>query len=227
MSLKRFHFLKRIIEFDDKASREERWEIHNFACIRDIFETLNEKNASMRSPSPYLAIDEILYPHRISIGILQYNPRKPARYRLLYRSLCDAVVTYTYYTLPYVGKPSEINNEASKYYIAGTDEYTKYLVNGVIHYNSIKGSNISMDRYFTSVAIAHWALEKKTTIVGKMRLDRKCRPKKIKSLENREKGSVLRVFDSDEKIPLVLYSDKKKSDKRNFIVVSKSQSYKR
>ena len=128
------------------------------------------------------------------------TPKKPARYRLLYRSLCDAVVTYTYYTLPYAGKPSEINNETSKYYIAGTDEYTKYLVNGVNHYNSIDGSNISMDRYFTSVAVAQWTLEKKTTIVGKMRLDRKGRPKKIKSLENREKSSVLHVFDSDEKI---------------------------
>ena len=108
----------------------------------------------MRSPSPYLAIDEILYPQRSSIGITQYNPRKPARYRLLYRSLCDAVVTYTYHTLPYARKPSEINNEASKYYIAGTDEYKKYLVSGVNHYNSIDGSNISMDRYFTSVFIA-------------------------------------------------------------------------
>ena len=168
MPLTRFHFLKRIIEFDYKASREGRWQFDKFACIRDIFETLNEKNASMRSPSSYLAIDEILYPHRSSIGIKQYNPKKPARYRLLYRSLCDAVVTYTYYTLPYVGKPSEINNEASKYYIAETDEYTKYLVNGVNHYNSIHESNISMDRYFTSVAIAQWALEKKTTIVGKI-----------------------------------------------------------
>ena len=181
----------------------------------------------MRSPSPYLAIDEVLYPHRSSIDITQYNPRKPARYRLLYRSLCDAVVTYTYHTLPYAGKPSEINNEASKYYIAGTDEYTMYLVNDVNHYNSIDGSNISMDRYFTSVVVAQWTLEKKTTIVGKMRLDRKGRPKKIKSLENRDKSSVLHVFDSDEKILLVLYSDKKKSDKRNFIVLSKSESCKR
>ena len=67
-----------------------------------------------------------------------------------------------------------------------------------------------MDRYFTSVAIAHWTLEKKTTIVGKKQLDRKGRPKKIKSLENRENSSVLHVFDSDEKILLVLYSDKKR-----------------
>ena len=111
MLLTRFHFLKRIIEFDDKASREGRWQFEKFACIRDIFETLNEKNASMRSPSPYLVIAEILYPHRGSIGIKQHNPRKPAKCRLLYRSLCDAVVPYA---LLYAQKPSETNNGASK-----------------------------------------------------------------------------------------------------------------
>ena len=79
----------------------------------------------MRSPSPYLVINETLYPYRGSIDIKQYNPSKPDKQGLIYRSLCDAVVTYTYYTLPYVGKPSETNNEAPKYYISGTDEYTK------------------------------------------------------------------------------------------------------
>ena len=50
-----------------------------------------------------------------------------------------------YYTLPYARKPSKTNNEASKYYVSGTDEYTKYFVNDVNHYSSIDGSNISMD----------------------------------------------------------------------------------
>ena len=106
---------------------------------------------------------------------------------------------YMYYTLLYAGKPSEANNEASKYYISGTDEYAKYLVIGVNHYNSINGSNVSMEWHFTSVTIAQWALEKKITIVGTIRLDRKGILKEIKSLGNREERSVLHVFDSDEK----------------------------
>ena len=124
-------------------------------------------------------IDQTLYPYRGSIGIKQYNPGKPANYELLYCRLCRAVVPYTYYTLPYPRKPSKTNNAVSKYYISGTDEDTKYLVNGLNHYNSIDGSNISMDRYFTSVTIVQWALEKKITRVGTMRLDRK----DIKSLK--------------------------------------------
>ena len=78
----------------------------------------------MRSPLPYLAIDETIFPYCGSVGIKQYNLSKPAKHRLYYRSLCDAVVTYTYYTLPYPRKPSKTNNEASKYYISQTDEYT-------------------------------------------------------------------------------------------------------
>ena len=42
ISLKRFHFLTGFIEFDDKASREERWQFDMFACIRDFFEIVNE-----------------------------------------------------------------------------------------------------------------------------------------------------------------------------------------
>ena len=77
-----------------------------------------------------------------------------------------------------------------------------------------------MDWYFTSVTIAHWALEKKITIVSTMRLDGKRYTKRNKSLENRDERSVLHVFDNDEKILLVLHILKKKSGKRNVVVLS-------
>ena len=69
---------------------------------------------------------------------------------MLYRSLCDSLVQHTYFTLPYAGKPEDLN-EASKFYITGTDEYSKYLVENFTWFNSIKGCNITMDRYFTSI----------------------------------------------------------------------------
>ena len=86
-----------------------------------------------------------------------------------------------------------------------------------------------MDRYFTLVIVAKWALEKKITIVATMlldrkvatmRIDRKGIPKEIKSLENREERSVLHVFDSDEKIHLASYIDKKMSSKKNVVFLS-------
>ena len=177
----------------------------------------------MRSSLAYLAIDETLYPYCGSIGIKQYNPSKPATYGFLYRSLCDAVVSYTYYTLPYAGKPSERNNEASKYYISGTYEYTIYQVpckwcKSLQFHRRIQhiyGSVFHIGNYSSMGR----ALEKKMTIVGTMRLDCKGTPKEIKSLENREERSVLYVFDGDEKICLVFDIDKKKPGKRNVAVL--------
>ena len=46
---------------------KERWQFDKFACIRDFFETVNEKNASMGSPSLCLAIDESIYLYREDI----------------------------------------------------------------------------------------------------------------------------------------------------------------
>ena len=83
----------------------------------------------MTKPLP--RTDETLYPYRGHIGFKKYNPQKPAKYGLLYRSLCDSTVTYTYFSLAYAGKPEVVGGNGAKFYITGTDEYTKYLVNGL------------------------------------------------------------------------------------------------
>ena len=110
----------------------------------------------------------------------------------MYRSLCDASVPYTYCSLPYAGKPDVIDGKADKYYVTVTDSYTKYLVNSFCKFNKIKGYNVSMDRYFTSVPLAKWASENNFTIVGIMRLDRIGLPNEIKPLryENKNQPSI-------------------------------------
>ena len=138
---------------------------------------MNERNARMRHPSPLLAIDETLYLYRGHIGFKQYNPNKQAKHGLLSRSLCDSPIPYTYYSLPYADKPEKVEGPAAKYYITGTGEYSKYLINKLYVYCSSQGINISMNRYFTLVSLATWALEKNITIVGTMKHDRKDIPK--------------------------------------------------
>ena len=152
MSLHRFKLICCLIAFDDKETRNDPWENDKFACMRELFENMNERNARMRHPSPLLAIDETLYPYRRHIGFKQYNPNKPAKYGLLYRSFCDSSIPYTNYSLPYAGKPEKAEDPAAKYYIFGIDEYTKYLINELPVYCNHQGINISMDRYFTSVS---------------------------------------------------------------------------
>ena len=53
--------------------------------------------------------------------------------------------------------------------------------------NSTEGSNLSMERYFTSASLAAWALEKKVTIIGTIHRDRKGIPKELKKVKSHEK----------------------------------------
>ena len=158
---------------------------------------MNENNGRCRNPSPYVNVDETLYPYHRRIGMKQYNLSKPAKYGLFYRSLCDATVPYTYSTLPYVGKPEVIG--ANDYYVTGCDEYTKWLVNNFQIYGTLQGRNISLDRYFTSVTLAEWCLERNITIVGTLKSDQKGIPKEMKGIADREEKSTAFCYSEDKK----------------------------
>ena len=64
MSLNRFSFITGFLQFDGRSSREECKKYDKFACFRDFFEKLNKNIFKARYPSPYLAIDEVLYLYR-------------------------------------------------------------------------------------------------------------------------------------------------------------------
>ena len=125
--------------------------------------------------------------------------------------ICDATLPYTYFSLPYAGKPEIFVGDATKYYITGIDKYSKYLVNDLF-------APCKMQGYFTSVSLASKAFEKNITIVGTMRHDRKDIPKELKSVAKREEKSVMYIYHTKDKIMVTSYIDKKKSGKENFIV---------
>ena len=61
MIVNRFQSLSTMIQFDDSSTRKDSWTHDHFAARRDFFETVNKNCAQMRTPHPYLAIDETLY----------------------------------------------------------------------------------------------------------------------------------------------------------------------
>ena len=152
-----FYFLLAVWKFDDYSKRPTRWKNDRFAAAREFFIKFNENCAKNRVLSAYVSIDETLYPYRGKVSMSQYNPNKPSKYGILYRSLSDVVVLYTYYTLPYDGKPDEINGDS--HYVTGTDKYTEYFVDGLQEHVDLSGRNVSMDRYFSSMTIAAHLLE--------------------------------------------------------------------
>ena len=138
-----------MVQFDNKET--QRWRIYRFIALRKIFESFNVNCAILYIPSEYLAIDETLHAYRGMAKLKQYNPNKPAKYGLLYQSISDNVVPFTYFILPYAGKR---NIEGSGFYNTSTDDYSVYLVDTLSSHVNITGRNVAMDGYFTSVTIA-------------------------------------------------------------------------
>ena len=140
-----------------------------------------------------------MYPYRGNTEFKQYNPNKPAKYGLLYRSLCERKLKAQLQSITSPELTSIPNISATRYC-------------------NFQGMNISTDRYFTSVS--SWALEKNIIIVGTIKHDRKGIPKELKPVSDREKRSAMHVYNIREKTVLVSYIYKKKSGKKNAIVLS-------
>ena len=94
MQRQRFTLLMRVMSFDDYKTRKDRRQSDKFCPFREFFEAVNCSFLKLRNPSAHL------YPYRGRIGFKQYNPSKPAKYGLLFQSLCDSSVQYMYYCLP-------------------------------------------------------------------------------------------------------------------------------
>ena len=211
MSHNRFAFLICFLEFDDKETQRQRWREDKFAAIREFFMKMKENNGRCCNPLPYVSIDETLYHYHGRTGMKQYNPSKPEKYGLLYQSLCDAKVPYTYSTLRYAGKLEVIG--ANDYYVTGYNEYMKWLVNNFQIYGTLQGQNISFNRYFTSVPLAEWCLEKNIPIVGTLKSNQKGIPKEMKGVADWEEKRTAFCYSEDEKAMLLSYIYKKKKGK--------------
>ena len=140
----------------------------------------------MLAPDDFLTIDESLYPTRNQVNFKQYNPMKPAKYGLLFKSLNGARYPYTFTSSVYAGKPK---GDPSPYYISGIDNHVQYLVNNAMKHSNLAGRNISFDRLYTSIPLDNWLLERIITTIGTLKSNRKGLPADMKSLQNRDEMS--------------------------------------
>ena len=174
MSRVRFEFILKRLCFDDHTTREDRWKNDRCAATRQFFEDCNTKFGKTLVPEDYLSLDETMYPMRAQIAFKQYNPNKPAKYGMLFKSINCSRYPYTYQSHVYCGKPE---SEPNQFYIAGTNNYIKFLVEKLNGYHSLKGRNISMDRLYNNLEIADWLFRKSITTIGTMQHNRVGIPK--------------------------------------------------
>ena len=113
MSRDRYQFLLSRIGFDNISTRKTRWEHDRFTAFREFFETFNDNCSKHVTPNDYMSLDETLYAMRHQIGFRQYNPDKPAKCGMLFKSINSAGCPYLHRSVVYAGKPE---GEPNNYY---------------------------------------------------------------------------------------------------------------
>ena len=112
-------------------------------------------------------------------------------------------------------------NHLESQYITATDDLVKYLVASLTDQVNMQGCNISCDRFYTSMELANWLLERKMTIVGTIKTNRKG-VGDVKKMDGRENNSTLIYWEKDKgTMTMTSYvMNTKSSGKRNVLILA-------
>ena len=140
---------------------------------------------------------------RTRITFKQFNPNKPEKYGLLFKSINACRDPYTFRTAPYVGKSkNHSNQEQCKFFVRGTEDTVKRLVTDLEKHISLSGKNLSYDRLYTSISLAKWLLERNIITVGTLQANRKGIPEEVKHIGSRDSNSYEVFWDQSGKLIL-------------------------
>ena len=188
MARDRFEFIRRVIKFDNPETRAERFRRDKFAAFRDFFEAWNLLCAHTVNPGDFVTIDECLYALRNKLSFKTYNPNKPSKYGINVKCLNEVVFPYTYRSEVFAGKPEVL--EGAEFYIPSTHRITLRLLE-MVGWERLQGCHLTVDNLYTSVPLAEELLQKKMTLLGTMRANRKGLTKEISETKNREENSTV------------------------------------
>ncbi|GBP81135.1 PiggyBac transposable element-derived protein 4 [Eumeta japonica] len=201
MSIKRFYFLLRNLRFDYMNTRTERASHDNMAAMRNIFDAFVTNCQKHYQIGEYCTIDEMLESFRGRCKFRVYMANKLAKYGIKIYALVDAKSYYTSNLEVYAGKqpPGQFNVDNS------ANALVKRLSQNILN----TGRNITMDNFFTSIPLADQLLTNhRTTIVGKLRKNKKEIPPNFLNTKDRSKPSSMFGF-GDKKVLLSYVPNKK------------------
>ena len=162
MSRNRAREIKRYLRFDNREDRRRNLDNDKFALISPILKRFVENGQKCYRPGPCLTIDEQLFPTKARCRFTQYMPNKPDKFGIKFWLLADVDTKYCFNIIPYLGR-DETRVESLGTHVVML--LTEPLQN--------KGYSVTTDNFFTSKHLAELLLQKRTTITGTMRNNRR------------------------------------------------------
>lgn len=184
MSGSRFEQIRGNLRFDDRATRKQRPEMGRLAPIKNVFDMLMANLLLHYVPNHGLTLDEQLLAYKGRSAMIQYMPAKPAKFGIKIFWICDAVNGYALIGRIYAGK------EGGKVTRGLAQSISKELT--VPFYGTKR--TLTMDNYFTSLALVEYLATKQLCVVGTIRANKPELPVEFKGRNERELYSTLFGF---------------------------------
>jgi hypothetical protein len=191
MSRNRFREIKKYIRFDCRTTREDRIKDDKFCMISWVLSRFVQNSQKAYIPEVSLTIDEQLFPTKARCRFTQFMPNKPDKFGIKFWILAEVNSKYCVNLKPYVGKDDQ-----------RVDSLGTHVVVTLMEPYFGRGYNVTTDNFFTSGKLGKKLLDKRTSIVGTVRLNRREIPSSPKLATH---GS---VFYSSDSLNLVKYQAK-------------------
>lgn len=162
MTRNRFTDIKRYLRFDVRSTRRTRIENDKFALMSWVLSRFVDNCQKSYVPEESLTIDEQLFPTKARCKFTQYMPNKPDKFGIKFWVLADLKTKYCLNIKPYLGKDEQRTSSLGTHVVMSLME--PYLG---------RGYNVTTDNFFTNQDLAVKLLNKRTSIVGTVRLNRK------------------------------------------------------
>jgi hypothetical protein len=186
MSEKRFKQLKSLLRFDDPLRRNQD---DPLAPVRELVNEVNSSLESNYSPGCFVTVDEQLVEYHGRVRFKQYIPSKPGKFGVKIFWATDAGNTFPLRCLVYIGEKTLTSAERS----------TSPTLAGAVVMHLLKsyldcGRNVTMDNWFTDHDLSKTLLDRKTTLVGTVRNNRRFLPAAAKKTAGRQKGDSVHYY---------------------------------
>jgi len=192
MPRNRFRQIKKFIRFDCRTTRNERIKNDKFCMMSWVLSRFVENSQKSYVPEVSLTVDEQLFPTKARCRFTQFMPNKPDKFGIKFWILAELNSKYCLNLKPYLGKDDE----------RGAVSLGTHVVLTLMEPYLGRGYNVTTDNFFTSAELARKLLDKRTSLVGTLRLNRKEIPVSSKLATHDS------VFYSCESLNLVKYQAK-------------------
>ena len=173
MARDRFLKILRFLRFDDKSTRRRRLPNDKFALCSQVFYRFIHNAQLCYNPHAYLTIDEQLFPSKVRCRFIQYMANKPDKFGIKFWLMVDNNSKYLVNGFPYLGKDDSRPNNM---------QLSEFVVRKLAEPWMNQGFNITCDNFFTSKNLAHFLIDKKTSIVGTIRANRVGMPPNLQEI---------------------------------------------